>query len=153
MVWHTTGYGLATVPDPGATSACEESCVRPIRPPSRRVTCLAVTGTASAVLLALAPTLPSFAQAAPPRVDIQGEQRGHADADRRGRAAGTAAQQSAAKGKARFGPLGTPAVVVDAGRPLATGLPPTRRPRPAPTSAASGPCSACRRSRSSASRS
>ena len=102
--------------------------MRPIRPPSRRApsrraTCLAVTGTASAVLLALAPSLPSFAQAAPPRVDIQGEQRGHADADRRGRAASTAAQQRAAKGTTRFGALGTPSVVVDAGRPLATGLP------------------------------
>ena len=101
--------------------------MRPIRPPSRRARCLAVTGTASAVLLALAPTLPSFAAQDPgPRgrgVDIQGEQRGHADADRRGRAASTATQRAAAEGKARFGALGTPAVVVDEGRPLATGLP------------------------------
>jgi extracellular elastinolytic metalloproteinase len=121
------GYGAATVPEPGATSACEESCVRPIRPPSRRARCLAVTGTASAVLLALAPTLPSFAaqDAAPrgPAVDVQGEQRGHADVDRRGRASSTAAQRAAGKGNARFGALGTPAVVVDPGKPLATGLP------------------------------
>ena len=58
--------------------------MRPIRPPSRRLTCLAVTGTASAVLLALAPTLPSFAQDPAPRVDVQGERKAARDADRRG---------------------------------------------------------------------
>jgi extracellular elastinolytic metalloproteinase len=127
VIRRTSGYGAATVTDLGATSACEEHCVRSIRPPSRRARSLAATGAASAVLLALAPTLPSFAAQDPaPRgrdVDVQGERRGHGDADRRGRASSTAAQQAAAKGRARFGAFGTPEVVVDAGRPLATGLP------------------------------
>jgi extracellular elastinolytic metalloproteinase len=97
---------------------------------SRRARSLAATGAASALLLALSPSLPSFAASADPAargggrdVDVQGEDRGHRDADRRGRAGSTAAQRAAADGRARFGPLGTPEVVVDARQPLATGLP------------------------------
>ena len=94
--------------------------------PSRRALGLAATGAASLVLATLAPGLPSSAAAAPgPRandVGIQGEHRAHQDRDRRGAAGPTEAQRAAAKGQTRFGPLGTPAVVVDPAAPLATGL-------------------------------
>ena len=60
---------------------------------SRRARGLAATGTASVLLVALAPGLPSFAAAVPPspgaQVDIQGEERGHRDVERRGDVAPT----------------------------------------------------------------
>ena len=81
------------------------------------------------LLLALAPTVPSFA--APPAggdggdgADIQGERRGDTDADQRGKSAATAAQRAAAgRDQVRFGALGTPEVVVSPEGPLAAGLP------------------------------
>ena len=94
---------------------------------SRRARGLAATGTASVLLVALAPGLPSFAAADPQRngkeVDIQGEERGHRDVERRGDVAPTDSQRRAAKAEVRFGRFGTPELVVSAGAPLATGLP------------------------------
>ena len=94
---------------------------------SRRARGLAATGTASVLLVALAPGLPSFAAAVPPspdaKVDIQGEARGHRDVERRGDVAPTDAQRRAVKAQVRFGRFGTPESVTGAGTPLATGLP------------------------------
>ncbi len=90
---------------------------------------LAATGLASAMLATVAAGIPTSAAAEngpPSGADIQGEARGHRDADARGTAAASASQRSAARAdgvQTRFGRLGTPAVVVDRGAPLATGLP------------------------------
>ena len=96
---------------------------------ARRARTLAATGAVGALLVALAPGVPSFASpgiSAGPRgldVDVQGEERGHRDADRRGTAPVTSEQRAAVKGSVRFGPLGTPATVLQGGDVVAAGLP------------------------------
>ncbi len=97
----------------------------PRSPYRRRTSSIAAAGAAGAVLAALVPGLPSTAAPGPSGVeaDVQGEKRASRDSDRRGRGAPSAEQVRASGGKARFGTLGTPTSVSDAGRPLATGLP------------------------------